>query len=384
MLPGLALLRACWLVAWANLRQRPMRSLVATTGIAFAIFLMFLQLGFLDSARRASTQIFEFFDFDLALVARDYQFLYSAPRFDRIRLTQLAASPDVAETFNLNIDSAYWLDPRSERRSSLLLIGIEAKPAFLAEPAVRRGLGALDDDRRILADAFSHADYGDVGIGANARIGARDVTVAGQYALGPFFYADGSAIALDGAFARLSSRNARQINFGLVRLRPGIEPAAAVRSLTASLPDDVTVLTKDELIAQEQTYFVTVKPLGIMFRAGVAVALIVGVVILFQVLSTEINNHLKEYATMKAIGFGRRFVYGIGIVLTALFGLFAFLPAAAISVFVFAHVREVSHLPIAMTRPLLFSVLALSLAMAVAAGLITLHRVRRADPAELF
>lgn len=379
-----ALLQACWLVAWANLRQRPTRSMMAMIGIAFSIFLMFLQLGFLDSARRVSTQIFEFFEFDLAVVARDYQFLYSTPPFDRIRLTQLATSGDVTATFNLNIAGAHWLDPRSEYRSSLLLIGIEAKPGFIAEPALRRGLAALDGDRVILADAFSHADYGDVGVGAKARIAGHEVVVAGQYALGPFFYADGSAIALDSAFARLTGRGARQISFGLVQLRPGLKPAEAARTLAASLPNDVTVLTKDELIAQEQAYFVSVKPVGMMFRSGVVIALIVGVVILFQVLSTEINNHLKEYATMKAIGFGRSFVYGLGLLQTVLFGLLAFLAAVPISHVVFAQVREASHLPMAINPPLLLSVLALTLAMSAASALITLHRVRRADPAALF
>lgn len=383
-LPGAGLVLACGRIAWANLMQRRVRTLVATSGIAFAVFLMFLQIGFLDSVRRASTQIFELFDFDLALVAREYQFLYTVPAFDRIRLTQLATSDAVTGTFSLNVATARWLTPKSKRPSSLLLLGIDDKPGFVRRPAIRRGLATLDDDRMILADVYSSPDYGSLAPGAKGRIDKRDVTVAGQYALGPFFYADGSAIVLNGAFARLAERPSRQINYGLVKLRPGADAAATARAIAARLPDDVAVLTKDELIAQEQGYFVRVKPIGIMFRVGVLIALAVGVVVLFQVLSTEINNRLREYATLKAVGFGSGFVYGLGIVLTAVFAVFGYLPALALSQLVFARIRAASHLPIELTPSLLWSVAGLTLAMSLLSGLITLHRVRRADPAELF
>ncbi len=126
------------------------------------------------------------------------------------------------------------------------------------------------------------------------------------------------------------------------------------------------------------------KPIGIMFRTGVVVAFAVGVVILFQVLSTEIANRMREYATIKAIGFGTSFVYALGVVQTAFLVLFGFVPAVLISIAVFDQTYVISHLPMRMDGELIAVVLPLTLAMGVASGLITLHRVKRADPAELF
>ena len=364
--------------------QRKARTFIAVCGICFAIFLLFLQLGFLEAARRAATQPYEFFNFDLALVSAEYQFVFSAPAFDRIRLTQLSTTPGVVDTFNLNIRSTNWINPKTEIGPSLLLFGLDDKPAFISDDDVRRGLRRLDDDRHVLADTYSDPDYGDQRVGTTAEIKDKEVTIAGNYALGPFFYADGSAIVLNNGFARLTGHSSRNIAVGFVLLEPGADPIAAKTAIAEILPDDVVILTKGELIEQEQDYFVETKPVGLMFHIGAIIAFVVGVVILFQVLSTEITNRLREYATMKAIGFGSRFVYAQGVILTSLFIIFSFVPAILISVFVFTMVRDVSHLPMTMSQPLVVLVLSITFGIAITSGKITLHRVRRADPAELY
>lgn len=379
-----SLIHACFETAWANLIQRKIRTFVAVCGICLAIFLLFLQLGFLEAARRAATQPYEFFRFDFALVSAEYQFLASAPTFDRIRLTQLSTTPGIADTFNLNIRSMRWINPETEIRSSLLLFGIDNKPEFVKDNIVRQGLQQLKDDRSILADTYSDPDYGDQRIGDKAEINDQMVTIAGTYALGPFFYADGSAIIRNNGFSRLSGRSSRNISVGLVRLETGFDPIAVKGTISELLPDDVVILTRGELFEQEQNYFVETKPVGLMFHIGAIIAFVVGVVILFQVLSTEVTNRLREYATMKAIGFGSRFVYAQGVILTSLFTIFSFVPAIFISYFVFAMVRDASHLPMTMSQPLVALVLSITFGIAITSGIITLHRVRRADPAELY
>jgi putative ABC transport system permease protein len=375
---------ACLGLAWTNLAARRVRTLVAGVGVTFAVFLLFLQFGFLDATRRAATQVYDFFDFDLVLVSADYQYFNAAPSFDRIRQIQLQAVPAVVDTFNLNVRTTKWVDPETEIRSSLMLIGIDDKRAFIRDAAIRDGLVLLGDDNTVIADAYAHADYGNTGVGAKARINEREVQVAARFAFGPFFYAEGSAIARNDSFSRLANRDGRQTSVGLIRIGEGQDPAAAKAAIAEVLPDDVVILTRDELIGQEQDYFIAVKPVGIMFDVGAIIAFVVGAVTLFQVLSTEINNRLKEYATIKAIGFGTRFVYGLGVAQTAMLVLLGFVPAVVISLIVFDRVRAASHLPVQMGGALIEQVLVLSLAMGTASGLITLYRVKRADPAELF
>ncbi len=376
--------RACLVLSWRNLSQRPARTAVAATGICIAIFLLFLQIGFLDAARRAATLLFEFFAFDLAVVSTDYQYLRAAPRFDRVRLTQARVVGEVTDSFNISIKGSRWTEPESGRRSTLLLVGIDDDASFIALPALQDGFAKLEQNRSVLVDAFSHRDYGDIAVGAEALVNNREVGVVGQFELGAFFYAEGAAITRNDTFARLVRRSGRHITLGLLRLAPGSDPLAAKAQLADVLPGDVRVLTRAELIEQERNYFTSDRPVGLMFQTGMFIGFIVGVVILFQVISTEIGNRMGEFATLKAIGFGRRFVLGVGVTQTALFALLGFLPAWGIGYAAFQFVSEASHLPMEMDSTLIAAVGAMALAMCLASAALTLHRLRRADPAELF
>jgi putative ABC transport system permease protein len=379
-----SLTRSCLLVAGANLAQHRLRLVAALAGAAVALLLLLLQVAFLDAARQKVTLLYDFFAFDLAVVPETYQFLYSGGTFDRIRLTQARAASGVEASFNLNVRTTRWTDPLTRRRSSLLLIGIDETPAFLRDPMLREGIKALRDSRSVLLDAFAHPDYGSLGLGTTGTISGQEVMIAGHFELGMFFYAEGSAIVRNVDFSRLAGRGARDTSVGLIQLAPGTAPDTARASLTEILPRDVRVYTRSELIEQERAFFLTTRPIGIMLRSGMVIAVLVGAVILLQVLSTEVINRLKEYATLKAMGFGPGFIYGVGLAQTVLLALGAFLPAAAAGAWVLWMVHARTHLGTALTPALAMQVLAAALAMCVLAGIIALARIRRTDPAELY
>ncbi|MGE4529445.1 MAG: FtsX-like permease family protein, partial [Rhodospirillaceae bacterium] len=188
----------------------------------------------------------------------------------------------------------------------------------------------------------------------------------------------------EGNFLRLTGRGVNGVTLGLMKFRPGADPEAVVKRIRTLVPSDVVVMTRDRLISEERGYFVSVKPIGIMFQSAVFVAFIVGLVILFQILVTELNNRMQEYATMKAMGFGNRFVYGIGITQNILFISFSFLPAFLMATGLFRLVYELSRLPTHMTLRLAASVLLITLVMGVVAGMLAMRRIRGADPADLF
>jgi putative ABC transport system permease protein len=156
------------------------------------------------------------------------------------------------------------------------------------------------------------------------------------------------------------------------------------QSLKASLPNDVLIVERKDLIKAEEDYFIKVKPIGIMFQAGAFVAFVVGAVILFQVLSTEISNRLKEYATLKAIGFRTLYIYKIGAQQSILFGLMSYLPALPLGYGVSFIVQKASRMPMYLTWELDLFVLLLTLLMCVLSGVMALQKVRKADPADLF
>ena len=380
----LSRIRRCLFIALANLTQRKMRLLVALAGTGVPIVLLALQIASLNAARIQVTRLYDDFTFDLVLVPYTYQFLYAGGTFDRVRFNQARAVPGVADIFGLNVDTNQWTDLETMRSSSLLLIGIDEQPGFVRDPEMARGLGSLTGTRAVLIDEFSSSDYGKLANGTEANISDQAVEIAGNYQLGLFFYADGSAIARNTDFPQLSGRDPRTVSIGLVQLENGADAGVVKAALAGALPNDVRVLTKSELIAQERTFFLTTKPLGIVLSTSMWIAFGVGAVILWQVLSADIVNRVKEFATMKAMGFSQSFVMGVGLAQATFLALGSFLPAIAIAAVILATIERLTHLPTALTPELSANVLAIVLVMCMLAAFSAVRRIARAAPAELY
>jgi putative ABC transport system permease protein len=374
----------CCRVAWINLRQHPRRLAVTLSGTTVALLLLLMQLAFLDAARAKVVALFELFDFDLAVIPDTYQFLASEGGLETIRLNQAQAVGGVAETFRLNIAGSNWTDPATKRRSNLLLIGADNEGAFIGDAALRRDVADLRDGHSVLVDIFSSADFGPLVSGAKAEIAGREFSVTGHFALGLFFYADGSAILRNSDFDALPRGNPHSTTIGLVRLAPGADGQVTKARLAAALPRDVEILTRAELIRQEQDYFTSLKPIGIMLLSGMIVAFLAGCAILFQALSTEITERTREFAIWKAIGFGPGFVYGIALAQMAILASGAFVLAALLGGATLAAVERSTHLPTALRPEMALFVFGTAIAMCLVALPLVVRRIARADPAELY
>ena len=371
-------------LAISNLAQHPVRLLVALIGTAVPIILLVMQMAVLDAVRIQVTRLYDYFAFDLVVLPPTYQFLAEGGTFDRVRLLQARAIPGVAETFNLNIDSDAWIDPATEQRSTLLVIGVDDPGDFISDDALRTQLEQLPAGRNVLVDAYSNADFGDITPGASGSIGGQPVQVAGNFSLGLFFYSDGSAIVRNSDFANLTRRDARLTSVGLLRLAEGADAADVKAELLRSLPPDVRVLTRGELIAEERAFFISTKPIGIMLTLSMWIAFMVGAVILLQVISTEIVNRMTEFATLNAMGFRRFFVYGIGVLEAAILAIGAFIPGFAAAAGVLWLIERLTHLPTAATPTLAFTVFMIVLGMSALAAASAIRRIAHADPAELY
>jgi putative ABC transport system permease protein len=338
----------------------------------------------LDAVRTQVTRLYDDFDFDVALVPANYQFLYSSGTFDRVRFTQARAVDGVAATFSLNIRATDWTDATNQRNSSLLLIGLDDDLGFIRDTDIRNGLARLPNSRSILVDDYSSSDYGALSTGTTAVVNDQTIEIAGHFKLGLFFYADGGAIVRNTDFANLARRDARQTSIGLIRLAPGADKTAVLAELSRVLPADVHVLTRDALIAQERAFFISTKPVGIMLTISMWIAFIAGSVILLQVISADVINRIREFATMKAMGFSPLYVFGVGAFEAAMLAFGAFVPALLVSTLILFWIERATHLPTAVTPLLALTVMAIALPMCLLSAAVALRRIARAAPAELY
>jgi putative ABC transport system permease protein len=174
------------------------------------------------------------------------------------------------------------------------------------------------------------------------------------------------------------------VNFGLIKLKPGYDPDRVRAQLERALPKDVSVLTHSQLDANEREFWSSNTPIGFIFALGVGLGLVVGIIVVYQILYTDVTDHLQEYATLKAIGYKDSFLFNIIIYESVILSVFGYVPGFFISILIYRVATNATFLPLEMTAERGVVVYLLTLGMCVLSGALALRRLRKADPAEIF
>jgi putative ABC transport system permease protein len=154
--------------------------------------------------------------------------------------------------------------------------------------------------------------------------------------------------------------------------------------LNERLPADVQAVARDDLLDREREHWVRDTSLGKIFVMGVALAFVVGVVFVYQVMASDIGSRLGEFATLKAMGYGDGYISRVVLQQALLLAIAGFVPGMIAADGLYALTRHFAKLPITMSLDTAGFVLALVTVMCAASGLLALRKVRAADPADLF
>jgi len=374
-----------------QLKHDRMRLLTAIAGTTFADVLIFMQLGFADALYRTNTQYPRTLQADLVVISTQAQNFGQLRTFARRRLYQAQDVPGVASADALYLGSVQWRNPQTREKTSMLLIGQNPdRPAFNL-PEVNQQLDAIRLPDTVLFDQASRGEYQDMitqiqqGESATTEIGQRTITVAGLFQVGASFADDGALITSDQNFLSLfPRRDAGSVSLGLIRLHPGYEPEQVREALAARLPEDVQVLTSQGYVDFEIADIQSRSPIGFVFGLGTAMGLIVGTVIVYQVLSTDVNSHLEEYATFKAMGYRNTYLLGVIFEEALILSVLGFIPGLAIALAAYQVTGAATALPLAMPLSRTIFVLLLTFVMCGASGAIATRRLQAADPADIF
>ncbi len=378
-------------LGWLQLRHDRGRILVALAGIAFADLLMFMQLGFQAALYDSNTRLDRAFRGDVVLISPKALNLQNLSTFPRRRLLQALDVPGVVEAQGLYIRTVNWCNPQTLRSATVQVLGFDPDADVLRLPEVQAQADRLKLPDTVLFDRGARGRYGEViarldrGEPVTSEIERRTIAVGGLFRLGASFGADATLMASDQTFLRMFPRaKAGSISVGLLTLAPGEPVAPVVRALRRHLPDDVQVLSHADFVRFEENYWRTASPVGFIFGLGTAMAFVVGVVIVYQVLSTDVNAHLQEYATFKAMGFRQRYLLLVVVEQALILAALGFIPGVLMPLWLYAVAAKATSLPIAMTLGRATTVFVLTLVMCLASGAIATRRLQAADPAELF
>jgi putative ABC transport system permease protein len=144
------------------------------------------------------------------------------------------------------------------------------------------------------------------------------------------------------------------------------------------------IMTRQEYVDMERTFWLAHAPIGFIFGLGTAIGFIVGMVICYQILSTDVADHLSEYATLKAIGYPNTALNAVVLQEAVCLSLLGFLPGLVGAALLYATLDHLTGLPMRLSLGRVGLILFLTVLMCIASGFLALRKVKAADPAEVF
>ena len=378
-------------LGWLQLSHDRLRFLTAISGIAFADILIFMQMGFLNAMLDSSIAIHETIDADLILMNPEGLNINDTNTFPRNRLYQAQNITGVTSAQPVYISNVKWKNPQTSQETLITVMGIDDEIITFDLPQVNQNLAKIKLPYHFLFDRGSRGEYQEIiadveqNKAVTTEIERNTITVSGLFSLGASFGSDGTLISNHENFLRLfPKKSPSTVNLGLIKVSGDAEEIKQQLSNYFAPFPDVEVMTKAEFITKEQEYWSTNRPIGIIFGFGIVIGFVVGVVIVYQVLVTDVNDHLAEYATFKAMGFDNRYLLNIVFEEAIVLALFGFLPSVGISWGIYGLVRKATALPMQITFARAMSVFVGTFIMCLVSGWIATNKLQSADPADIF
>lgn len=378
-------------LAWLQLTNGKTRLIVAMAGIAFSNVLMFMQMGFEGALYDSGARLHSNLKADLIMISPRSKSLPYMRQFSSRRLYQALGVNGVNSVSPLYVDFADWKNPSNGNYRAIFVFGFKPEKPVFTLPEVNQNIEKLKLPDTILFDRAARSEYGPIAteFEQNKKIVTEvsnyRVKIVGLFPLGPSFAADGNLITSEQNFLHLfKHRRAGEINIGLINLKPGVDRQRVLDTLAMKLPKDVKLFTAQEFIDFEKNYWRTSTPIGFIFALGTAMGFVVGTVIVYQILFTDINEHLSEYATLKAMGYRDRYLLIVVFQEALILAVIGYIPGWCLSWGLYKLTKAVTFLPMVMSVSRSLLVLVLTLLMCFISGALTVRKLRAADPADIF
>lgn len=388
-------------LAWKNLTHEPRRLAVAVAGVAFAVVLMFMQLGFESALFESNVQVIRGLDADILIFNRAQFALPAQQRFSRQRIIQAASCQGVKGAWPLYSERVAGVlsapgDAKVKGNPIRVLAYHLGDPIFSEEeikrqePALRGPATALIDSKGKRGAFGAPVDDLQKLRRHDAELAGKTVRLVGVFQLGIDFSHQGNMIMSDRNFAQYFAYRGEGgdplgvVDLGLVQVEDDWDPRVVRDCIAAVLPADVYVKTKDEFIDREKRFWRTATPIGKIFFMGVLIGFIVGTAICYQIIYSNVSDYLPEFATLRAMGYTNRYFVGVVLSLSFYLSLLGFVPGYLISEGAYLAIRELLGLSIGFDPLRLLTVFCLTLSMCVLSGAFAMRKVLSVDPAELY
>ena len=384
-------------LAWLQLVKQKVRFFVALAGIAFVAVLMFMQIGFQDALYASATQLHKHLEGDLFLISSQYKSLTSTQSFPRSRLYQILGFNGIESVAPLYLQFAKLKNPINGRKYPIYVLGFEPVKSIFRLPEIEQNFQLLKIPDQVFFDRAARPEFGPIAeyfqnnqpitmeiFSYLATVGYQ-VKVSGLFSLGPSFGVDGNLIVSSSTFFKIfPEHGANEVDIGLIHLQANVNPRTILATLSKSLPSDVIIMARQEFIDFEKSYWTLRTPIGFVFNLMVMMAFVVGVIVVYQILYSNISTHFVQFATLKAMGFRNKYLLNVVFQQALILAVLGYIPGFAISLGLYDVAKDATKLPIVMDSSKGLLVFTSVIFMCLTSGFFSTNKLRKVDPAEIF
>jgi putative ABC transport system permease protein len=378
-------------LSWLQLKKERARLLVAIAGISFADVLMFLQMGFRGALFSSAVEFHNSLNGEIVMVSGRTRSLISLDRFTERRLYQAAGIEGVASVSPIYLNSIQWRNPENKQIWDIYAIGINPEHRVMNISGVEANRQKLREPDTALFNLGSRNEFGPIakqfesGKAITTEINERQISIRGLFKLSPTFGINAYLVTSDVNFLRMANfRQPGLIDVGMIKLQPGTDVSKVLAEMRRQLPNDVKVMTKSEYAKAEVAFWNASTPVGYTFDLGVVIAFIVGAIIVYQILYSDVTDHLPEYATLKAMGFRDRYLLVVVFQESLILAALGFIPGTFIALGIYRITNIATMLPMAMDLGRVVFVFVLTAIMSSFSAAMAVRKLQTADPADIF
>jgi putative ABC transport system permease protein len=278
------------------------------------------------------------------------------------------------------------------------VIGVDlCQPSFFSDQKLYQKMVEADARDAALVDTRSKPTYGFAKTvrelqNQHIELNGQRLPVLMQFELGTDFANDGTLLMSErvqqGYFPWRSPTGnpLDMVDIGLLHVEAKSrgeldQIAETIRQLA---PLAVDVKRTEQFVTREKDFWANNTPIGKIFMIGTIMGLVVGAIICYQIQFTDISEHMPEFATLKAMGYGPRYFWCLILCQSFYLACLGFVPGILVSQGLYFALAESSGLVMSMTLERIGYVWLLTLLMCIVSGVLAIRKLFNTDPASLF
>ncbi|MBT9315575.1 ABC transporter permease DevC [Leptothoe spongobia] len=383
-------------LAWLNLTHDRRRFATSLAGVGFAVLLMFMFNGFMNALYDSQLQLLNRFNGEVIIVNRLRTNMFVPRAFARRRLYQARAFEGVQDAYAMYISEVNWKNPENRKSRVVRVIAINPDEPVLNIPEIETHRQALKLPETALMDTKSRVEVGPVEAGVISELADRYIRLVGTFTIGTDFASgNGNLLMSDQNFLRYfadrgpeeDKRSFATVDVGVVKLAPGTNVERMVKTLQEHLPNDVLVMARDGengFVIRERKYWQENTNIGFVFSLLTSMGFFVGIILVYQILYTDVADHWAEYATLKAMGYKNGYLLGVVMQEAFILSVLGFIPGVLVSQLLYTAAGNATGLFFQMTLERIINLLVATFIMCLVSGAIAVRKVQTTDPADVF